>query len=379
MNIQDETIMMMLHYFITERNYNPIILHGVKNEIWLENLDEEYRIVRIISNHIHNDEQMGFDMFRTKKISKQIKGKTLTMSLNILNIYTDLGENVNLDTFDNDKMKCINIVKIKDFNKYKDILEIYPKINICNDTNLEGMDLFVKLSDDISKKTEKDAIESEKVFSQKTPIITYILIAINVLIFLSMYFFGNGSTDNMTLIHFGADNTYLVKLGDYYRLFTSLFLHIGIVHLACNMYALYIIGPQLESFYGKVKYLIIYLLGGIIGTLFANIFESNALIAGASGAIFALLGSLLYFGYHYRVYLGNVIKTHVIPVIVINLLIGFAYSGISNASHIGGLIGGALIAMACGVPNKSTTQEKINGTIVSIILITFLIYYSIMR
>ena len=379
MNIQDETIMMMLHYFITEKNYNPIILHGIKNEIWLENLDEEYRVIRIVSNHIHNNEQMGFDIFKTKKISKQIKNKTLTMSLNILNIYTDLGDNVTLNDFNNNSMKCINIVKMKDFTKYKDILEIYPKINLSVNKDLKGMDLFVKLSDDISKKTEKDAIASEKVFSLKKPTVTYIIIILNVLVFLAMYMFGRGSTDIETLLNFGANNAILVKNGDFIRLITSLFIHIGFLHLACNMYALYVIGPQLESFYGKIKYVIIYLLGGLVGNLFANIFEVNSIGAGASGAIFALFGALLYFGYHYRVYLGNVIKTQILPIIILNLLIGFTSTGISNASHIGGLIGGVLISMALGVPNKSTKSEKINGIIVSVILISFLIYYSIFR
>lgn len=378
MNKQDELVMKMLHYFITERNYNPIVMHGITNEIWLENLDEKYRVVRIISNHIHNDDQMDFDIFKTKKICKQIKSKTLTLSLNVLNIYIDLGDNVNLGNFNINNMKCININKINDFKKYSDILELYPKIDIT-EGGLKGMELFMKLTTDISKKTESDALESEKVFSMKTPIITYILIAINIIMFLAMYLFGNGSTDINTLLFYGANNSTLVKMGDYYRLISAIFLHIGVIHLACNMYALYVIGPQLESFYGKLKFVIIYLLGGIIGNLFANIFEINTVGAGASGAIFALFGSLLYFGYHYRVYLGNVIKTRVVPIILLNLMIGFMYNNISNAAHIGGLIGGVLISMALGVPNKGSSDLKIHGTILSIIFVGFLIYMSIFR
>ena len=378
MNKQDELVMKMLHYFITERNYNPIVMHGITNEIWLENLDEKYRVVRIISNHIHNDDQMDFDIFKTKKICKQIKSKTLTLSLNVLNIYIDLGDNVNLGNFNINNMKCININKINDFKKYSDILELYPKIDIT-EGGLKGMELFMKLTTDISKKTESDALESEKVFSMKTPIITYILIAINIIMFLAMYVVGNGSTDINTLLFYGANNSTLVKMGDYYRLISAIFLHIGVIHLACNMYALYVIGPQLESFYGKLKFVIIYLLGGIIGNLFANIFEINTVGAGASGAIFALFGSLLYFGYHYRVYLGNVIKTRVAPIILLNLMIGFMYNNISNAAHIGGLIGGVLISMALGVPNKGSSDLKIHGTILSIIFVGFLIYMSIFR
>ena len=73
MNKKDEVIMKLVHYFITEENYNPIIVNGVKDEIWLENLNNEYKIVRIVSNYIHNNEQLEYDVFRTKHIAKKIK------------------------------------------------------------------------------------------------------------------------------------------------------------------------------------------------------------------------------------------------------------------------------------------------------------------
>ena len=104
------------------------------------------------------------------------------------------------------------------------------------------------------------------------------------------------------------------------------------------------------------------------------IFLGNSISVGASGAIFGLLGSLVYFGYHYRVYLGSVMKTQIIPLILINLFLGFMISGIDNFSHIGGLAGGTLITMALGIKYKSSTFEKINGYILSILYLGFLIY-----
>ena len=73
-------VMKLLHYFITEKNYNPIILQGVENEIWLENLDEECKVVRIVSSYIHNDEQFNFDVFKTKRIISKIKKKTFSFT-----------------------------------------------------------------------------------------------------------------------------------------------------------------------------------------------------------------------------------------------------------------------------------------------------------
>ena len=86
------------------------------------------------------------------------------------------------------------------------------------------------------------------------------------------------------------------------------------------------------------------------------------------------MGSLVYFGYHYRVYLGNVIKSQIIPLIAVNLLFGFLSTGIDNFAHIGGLIGGAVITIALGVKDKSTTFEKINGWIITAIFLAFVTY-----
>ena len=143
------------------------------------------------------------------------------------------------------------------------------------------------------------------------------------------------------------------------------------------MYALYVIGSQIESFLGKTKYIIIYLFSAITSSLLSLVFlSSNSYSLGASGAIFGLFGALLYFGYHYRVYLGNVIRSQVVPIIIFNLFLGFVLSGIDNAAHIGGLVGGLLMTIAMGVKYKSTTSEKINGLILTLIYLTFLLYIS---
>ena len=102
--------MKLLHYFITEKGYNPIVLHGAKDEIWLENLNSDYKIVRIVSNYIHNNEQFDFDLFKTKKIVKKIQKTTFSLNMNALSIFINLGENVNIkETYRN-----IDIVNLKE-------------------------------------------------------------------------------------------------------------------------------------------------------------------------------------------------------------------------------------------------------------------------
>ena len=370
---KEELVMKLLHYFITERGYNPVIIRGVKDEIWLENLEDDYKIVRIVSGYIHNNEQFKFDIAKTKSLLKTIKKKTLSFKINALSIFVNLGDNVDISEFeDTPNIKFANIHEDDDLNKYRFVIDAYPDITKDIDFKEKGLELFMKITSDINKKNEGDAKMNEDVFTPKKPIVTYALIIINVIVFLLSLF--NESIIQM----FAVNRFFIADLGQYYRLFTGIFLHANFLHLIFNMYALYVIGMQLESFLGKGKYLAVYLLSGLGGSML-SIFFSNGYSVGASGAIFGLMGALLYFGYHYRVYLDSVVKSQIIPLIILNLLIGFTSTGIDNWAHIGGLVGGILATMAVGVKYKSTKFEMINGAIMYLIFIGFLGYMVFVR
>ena len=205
----------------------------------------------------------------------------------------------------------------------------------------------------------------------------WIILFICLALYIIMGFYGGNifEIEPNTLALFGANNITLVKSGEIFRLLTSAFLHVGIIHLIVNMYSLMIIASQVENFIGKAKFIFVYLMSAISGSLMSLVFlEKNIVACGASGALFGLMGCLLYFGYHYRVYLSDAIRTQIIPIIIINLFIGFSISGIDNACHIGGLIGGYLATMAVGIKDKSTKQDRINGSIVLILYLLFLSY-----
>jgi len=378
LNNNDLLIMNLVHYFITEKNYNPVILHGINDEIWLENLDNDYKLIRIVSHYIHNDEQLNFDRFKLKKILENLKKKTFSFNMPVINIYTSIGEDVKLSNDENNILSFL-IEKSTDI-KNDNLLELFPDIVEKTNHEEKGIDLFVKISEDINKESYEKSKKVEKIFSQKKPVVTYGIMLICVVIFILMYILGNGSSDIRTLVKFGGNAIELTKRGEYYRLFTSLFLHAGIFHLLCNMYSLYVIGPQAESFYGKIKYASIFIFSGISGGLLSTALSGNKMIGvGASGAIFGLLGAILYFGYHYRVYLGNVLKSQIIPLIALNLILGYIFSGIDNFAHIGGLIGGIFASMALGVPDKSTTSDKANGCTLLLIYLVFLIYLAFFK
>ena len=372
-NDKDKIVMKLLHYFITEQNYTPIVLQGVKDEIWLENMESDYKIVRISSKYIRNSEQLDRDLFITERIIKTIKRKSLSFSMPTLNILLDVEKDIPIP-----EKKAIESVAIKDekdIKKSSILKNIFPNIEKKVKPSEVDMALFAKITNEINEKNKEKFSKTNEIFRPKKPIVTIILICINVFIFLLMSILGNGSEDSLTLIVFGANVPELIQAGQYYRLITAGFLHIGLLHLLINCYSLFIIGSQIESFFGRTKYLIIYFFSLICGNLLSMSF-TNGLSVGASGAIFGLLGAFLYFGYYYRAYIGGSIIRQVIPVIILNLLLGFMSTDIDNAAHIGGLIGGFLITYALGIKYKHKKSQIINGTIMSVIFAGFLVYFA---
>ena len=375
----DLLVMNLVHYFITEKDYNPVILHGVSDEIWLENLDSDYKLIRIVSHYIHNKEQLNFDRFKLKKILDNLKRKTFSFQMPVISIYTNLGEDVELPV--ENHILSLLISKTSEI-KNEHLISAFPDIVEKTSHEEKGIDLFVKISDDINKESYEKSRRVEKIFAMKKPLITYFIITICVILYLVTGFLGKDfiNISLSALVKYGGNIPYYTKNGEYWRLLACIFLHGGIVHIACNMYSLYVIGPQVESFYGKLKYLFIYLFSGISGSILSLAFSSsNVVSVGASGAIFGLLGAVLYFGYHYRVYLGNVLKGQIVPIIILNLGIGFMISGIDNFAHIGGLIGGVFAAMAMGVPDKESVSDRANGSILMFIYLVFIIYLAFFK
>lgn len=372
LNDKDEMVMSLVHYFVTEENYTPINVRGVKNEIWLENLESPYKIVRINSNYIHNEEQLDIDKLKMEYVIKQIKKKTLSLKMNALNICLNINDSLSIQ---NDEKSLINTVCVNDLKDVKSnsfLNKLFPNIKTNKLKKADDIGKIIGVTTDINKKTEEENQKYENVFRPKKLVITYLLIAICVFMYVVTCLI---DTDfNYALLLLGANNQSLVIHGQIWRLLTSAFLHGSLMHLFVNMYSLLIIGGQVESYMGKVRYLVIYILSALMGSLFSVLFLGNSISIGASGAIFGLAGSLLYFGYHYRLYLSNALTSQIIPVIVVNLLLGFFTTGIDNAAHIGGLIGGYLATMIVGVKYKPDKRATINGIIVYLLLIAFLFY-----
>ena len=367
-NKKDDIILKILHYFITEEDYKPLIINGLDNEIWLENMENDLKLIRINTNYIHNEEQFKSDIFKVKTIMKSIKRNTLSFKMTTLNLLLDTGDNVSI--IDNKNIETIKIDGLDDFKKNKFVKEFFPKVKDTDFNDKVDPVEFFKLTEDMNQNTMKKEKKLEKIFSPKKPVVTYILIVLNLMVFLYGVLHGNDELINM----FG-NNYELVQNGEFYRLFTCMFVHADILHILFNMIALYSIGPVVERYYGKSKFLLIYLVSGLLGSIFSGVFmTADSISIGASGAIFGLLGSICYFTYYYRATLQGILRGSIMPVIIINLVIGFLSSSIDLSAHIGGLIGGILISMAIGIGDKHRKSDQINGLVVLILMAAFLIY-----
>ncbi len=366
---KDLLVMKILHYFITQKNYSPVIVHGVQNEIWLENMDEEFRIVRIVMGYIHNEEQLNYDNYKVSRLVRQIKLKTFTFKMNVINFYMDINNDVEL--IDSKNNFHINVKSELSLKKNKTVRNYFPDMPLKLTFNEEGALLYQKINNDILKKNMDQSEKINDLFTPKKPVVTNVLIGIITFFMIMMYLFANGSTDIETLYMFGG----LVKDSNPIRLITSIFLHIGILHYLMNVWALKLLGNQVEKFYGHIKTLLIFIYSGIIGNLLTVILmNENVISAGASGAIFGLMGAILYFAINQRTYMGEALKKEILPVIIINIFLGFLVSGINMYAHIGGLIGGMLISSTLGIKHKTSKFEKINGWVCSIILLIALAY-----
>jgi len=180
-----------------------------------------------------------------------------------------------------------------------------------------------------------------QIFRREHPV-TSTLIVINTAVFLALEILGD-STDPALLVRFGALAHQKVWDGEYWRIFTPMFLHIGILHFLFNTYALFILGRVVEYLLGSSCFGLLYLTSGICGCIGSLLF-STRISAGASGAIFGLLGALLAIEYIMRGGLaglfGGGLRGSVLPIIVINLVLGWVVPLIDNNAHIGGLLAG---------------------------------------
>lgn len=174
---------------------------------------------------------------------------------------------------------------------------------------------------------------------------TLFILSVNILLFLAMEISGLLGLGNMKYVIFGAQYGPLLDMGDWFRIVTAIFVHGGILHLFFNMYALYYLGTIVEHLYGPWRYIVIYAVSGVVGNLISLMFYYDAIVIGASGALFGLAGIAVVAGFKSDTsYYMRGISVSLIPMVIFNIVYGFIPgSHINNAAHLGGFATGVLL------------------------------------
>ena len=182
------------------------------------------------------------------------------------------------------------------------------------------------------------------------PRVTYALLALNLLLWVTLEISG-GSANAQVLIDFGALSAPLVVDGEYWRLFTAMFLHAGVMHILANSLSLFIFGQIVERTHGHARFVLIYLLAGLFGSVASLTINSTGVGVGASGAVFGIVGALAAYFVANRRVMGDLGRQNLMGLLVlvaINIAFGLTSPGIDNWAHVGGLASGFLLGMALG-------------------------------
>lgn len=353
----------LAYSFISDHGYRIIQLFENQKELWLEKIENKKSpIIRLLLHDLDWSNAMQRDIEFAASNGEKVRRQIGRNQLNVINIYIS-----HLPPFDEYEYRLAAPFVHPEGNKTS--VRTYLFANGKYDTGFQqisarlGAEIHFSIHDDYTEQEvdslKKAALEHafKKVKTERAilfnskPFFTYVFIAIQLVVFLWLQFHG-GSTNNSTLIKYGAMVNQLIYMGEWWRFITPVFLHSGFLHLAMNTLALYFLGTTVEKIFGNIRFLFIYLFAGVTGCIASFIFSST-LSVGASGAIYGCFGALLYFGAVYPKLFSRTMGMSLIIVLGINLVFSFSVRGIDGAAHLGGLAGGFLAAGIVHFPKKT--------------------------
>ncbi|RPF55627.1 rhomboid family intramembrane serine protease [Aquisalibacillus elongatus] len=375
-----------INHFVEKLSYQIVYVSKNRDEYILHKHDRKVsQIIRLKrqtfdwSNHLKQDiEQRISAILRQKSLIK--KGKSIQMHF----VYvSDLAPVDDFDSLKNtikvkqSKPTFVNMYYLDQKNRQDEWQRFISNMEDGHDyllTDIPSVEEQEKqtmyLEQKMSAKLFQKQKEIQQIFSYGKTRLTFLLIFINLVIF-SLLELNGGSTNVRNLIDWGAKFNPKIVEGEWWRIISSMFLHIGPFHLFMNMIALYYLGDLTEKIYGTKRFFMIYFLAGIFGSV-ASFATNDSVSAGASGAIFGLFGALLFFGIHYKDIFFKTMGLNLIIVIGINIVFGLTVPQIDNGAHIGGLIGGLMASQIVHLPNKKARVLQ------TVALFTFLIVMSMM-
>ncbi|GGD04913.1 rhomboid family intramembrane serine protease [Pontibacillus salipaludis] len=351
----------MTYNFISSHDFEVIHIDRDRREVWLEkNKGKSTDVIRLKqqtfdwSNHLKRDQDVVAE--KVKRLTKTLIGR----EVHVHSIY--ISQFPPVDDWERDpvhikakkpvRMYTYFVVQREREQSLENIYEsLHLQENSFSPKDEEEMESQVpKLRKAVDQAIEANIKNQQAILSRGKPILTYLFIAINILMFVVLELNG-GSQNTTTLIEYGAKFNPLIVEGEWWRIVSSMFLHIGIAHILLNMLALYYLGNAVERMFGSVRFLAIYFISGIVGGL-ASFALSQNVAAGASGAIYGLFGALLFFGLIYKKLFFRTMGSSIIGILIINIVFSFAIPQVDIGAHLGGLVGGFLASSFVHFPKK---------------------------
>ncbi|SET62623.1 rhomboid protease GluP [Salinibacillus kushneri] len=393
MYIHDEYYFWRIAYQLMMKNQFELMQVNERNhEIWFQKtINKQSVVVRLFmrnfdwANHLKRD--VSSVLGRVKNIQNSLRKKEVV----IHNLYiselapVDDWESVKKPLQLKDKKNIfIHTYYLDEQNRMAELQRFFsfidaeaPGLTVL-DNEEEIVRQIQQIKQNMMNKHHEQKREIASLFNHGKPVLTYLLIAINVLIFYFLEQQPGGSTSTQNLIDWGAKfNPYILD-GEWWRVLSSMFLHIGFAHIIMNMLALYYLGNTVERMFGSVKFFFIYFLAGIFGGV-ASFAFNDSVAAGASGAIFGLFGALLFFGFENKKLFFQTMGTNLLFIIGLNIAMGLSVPSIDNGAHMGGLAGGFLAAAIVQMPKRRRFILRIASLALYVIAIAGLFLYGTER
>lgn len=374
---QDRLFWRLVYELVVHHHYRVLKLNE-NGEVWLELIERKNKkLVRLLRHDIDWGNWLVRDIENAVQTITQYKKQSNRKKLQAFNVYFSTYPPVDDWEYGATYDHNVNSLLIDIGNREEELVKLFECLNlpVPNLKNWhEGNEDTDFLIHAIRHAEKARRQEEKNLLFAKKPLLTYILVAVNLIMFFLLEWFGS-STDTATLIKWGAKYNAAILEGEWWRFITPMFLHIGFFHLVMNTLALYYLGMSVERIYGTWRFFLIYFLAGITGAVASFTFTTQV-SAGASGAIFGCFGALLYFGAVHPSLFYRTMGTNVFAVLAINLAFGFVVPMVDNSAHIGGLIGGFLASAFVHLPkhNKVVLRQLVAVLLLSITLASTLLY-----
>ncbi|MFD1018752.1 rhomboid family intramembrane serine protease [Thalassobacillus hwangdonensis] len=349
---------------VVKQGFEILHVNDQKNEVWLEKeIDKKNHVVRLLMEQFDWSNQLNRDIDRIlhhmKRNHRMFVGKEIAVHSVYVSEYPPVDDWNNREEpikIKGNKEVRLTVHFLDAEQRQTNEATLFEMLSLPNEqtgtekevTEKEQMLPYIKQN--ILLHAKKKQKEKENLFNYGKPLITYLLLVLNIIIF--AYIEWNGSSTSVTnLVQYGAKYNPAIVDGEWWRIISSMFLHIGYLHLIMNMLALYYLGVAVERIYGTARFTIIYLLAGIFGGLASFAFNPHV-AAGASGAIFGLFGALLFFGVKHKKIFFRTMGSNLLFIIGLNIVLGLSVPQIDNGAHLGGLAGGFLASAIVHLPKN---------------------------